>query len=285
MRFNEQILRDDNDSIIIKSFHSSVLPGKREYNAHHHTECELSLFITGSGVYSVGDREYSFGSGDMFLFGSNEAHCITEISGELNLLNIHFEPRILWETPENSELLKIFTARKKNFSNKFTHTDQELKGLILKAEKEMVKKEPGHRIQVKYALLAALIHIIRKYDYIKTDSRGPENFAVSERLKDAIIYINRNLEKNITLKDIADAACLTPTYFSAVFKKYNGISPWDYIKIKRVEKAIELLKTTNMTKLEIAEKCGFNSSSNFYKIFIEITGKKPGDYLPSLLLK
>ena len=58
----------------------------------------------------------------------------------------------------------------------------------------------------------------------------------------------------------------------------NGISPWDYITIKRVERAVELLKTTELTKLEIAERCGFSGSSNFYKAFAHVTGKKPGDY-------
>ena len=71
---------------------------------------------------------------------------------------------------------------------------------------------------------------------------------------------------------------MTQTYFSSVFKKFNGVSPWEYITIKRVEMAIELLKSTDMTKLEIAEKCGFKSSANFYKAFNNITGKKPKDF-------
>ena len=61
-------------------------------------------------------------------------------------------------------------------------------------------------------------------------------------------------------------------------KKLNGISPWEYITIKRVERAVEMLKTTDLTKLEIAERCGFSGSSNFYKAFAHVTGKKPGDY-------
>ena len=44
---------------------------------------------------------------------------------------------------------------------------------------------------------------------------------------------------------------MTPTYFSSVFKKFNGLSLWDDITIKRVEKAIQILKTTDMIKLEI----------------------------------
>ena len=77
---------------------------------------------------------------------------------------------------------------------------------------------------------------------------------------------HNNLEKKITLKDIADIAYMSQSHFSALFKKFNGISPWDYITIKRVEKAITLLKTTNLSKLEIAAQCGFSSHSNFYKM-------------------
>ena len=278
MRFNENILYDKNHSAIIKTFHSSVAPTKRTYNEHHHTECEISIFLSGSGIYSVHGIEYTFGPGDMFLFGSNETHCITEIYEELDLLNIHFEPRILWENPENIELLNLFAMRNKNFSNKFSRRDTELGDIIKSIENEMVEKNTGYMVQVKYALFSALIHIIRKYDYIRHDDSLVQSITMAERLKEAMLYINANLENKLTLKEIADVACLSQTYFSAVFKKLNGISPWDYIKIKRVEMAIELLKTTNMSKLEIAKKCGFESSSNFYKIFLKITGKKPNDY-------
>ncbi len=100
-----------------------------------------------------------------------------------------------------------------------------------------------------------------------------------------IDYINKNLSAKLTLQELADIACLSPTYFSAVFKKFNGISPWEYISIKRVEKAVEMLKSQNLTKLEISERCGFSSPSNFYKTFSEITGKKPTDYTDKKISK
>lgn len=276
MRFDEHILTEQNGNIIIKAFHSGVLPEKRAYNAHHHTECELSLFISGSGIYSVSGKNYTFSPGDMFLFCSNEPHCITEISEKLNLLNIHFEPRILWENPDASELLALFNDRSESFSNKFPSDDIDLKNFILRAEKEIKSRAPSSRLQAKLLIYSALIHIIRNYN---ATTATPASTAVpAENLKDAIMFINNNLDKNITLNQIAETACLSPTYFSAVFSRYNGISPWEYIKIKRVERAIELLKTTKLSKIEIAEKCGFNSPSNFYKIFSAVTGKKPGDY-------
>ncbi len=277
MKFDELIMYGNTGNIILKTFHSTVSPVKRAYNAHHHTECELSVFTEGSGIYSGQGKEYEFDKGDIFLFGSNEEHCITAINREINLLNIQFEPRILWEHPENIELLKLFTARNKNFSNKFSNSDTDLSKYIFNIENELRNQKTGYKIKVKYLLLSALIHILRNYPYINMDAVITSANS-TDQLMNAMQYIDSNLNNKMTLKDIADTACMAQTYFSYIFKKFNGISPWEYITIKRVERAIEMLKTTNMTKLEIAEQCGFSSASNFYKAFLKITGKKPKDY-------
>ena len=277
MRFDELILYDNANIPYIKTFHSTVSPAKRTYNAHHHTECELSVFIDGEGIYSVRGREYHFKPMDVFLFGSNEEHCITAIDNKINLLNIQFEPRILWERSENIELLKLFSARNEHFLNCFDGSDTVLSTLILSLENELKNKNIGYKIHVKYLLFSALIHIMRNYPYTQKDAAFSGGKA-TEQLKNAMIYIDSNLENRLTLKDIADAACMTQTYFSSVFKKLNGISPWEYITIKRVEMAVNLLKTSDMSKLEIAERCGFSSSSNFYKSFLKITGKHPKDF-------
>ena len=277
MRFNENAIFDDNNSLILKSYHSSVDAGKRSYTEHHHTECELSVFLEGSGIYSVHGKEYEFHSGDIFLFGSNEAHCITDIYEKIDLLNIQFEPRFLWENSENTELLNLFAARNEKFSNKFAG-DGHLFSIIDDIEKEISEKPPCYKIKIKCLLLSALTHIMRSYDCIDKNKIISSHSPTSRSLKKATDYINTHFSEQITLKDISKEACMSETYFSAVFKKYNGISPWEYITIKRVEKAVALIKTTNMTKLEIAEKCGFTSSSNFYKAFYNITKKKPNDF-------
>ena len=277
MRFDELILYDDTNTPYIKTFHSTVSPSRRTYNAHHHTECELSVFIDGQGIYSVQDREYHFNPMDVFLFGSNEEHCITAINKEINLLNIQFEPRILWEHSENIELLKLFSARNEHFSNQFDSSDTTLSTLIMSLENELRNKNTGYKIQVKYLLLSALIHIMRNYANTRRDTEFIGG-KTTEQLKCAMLYIDSNLENRLTLKDIADTACMTQTYFSSVFKKFNGISPWEYITIKRVEMAINMLRTSDLSKLEIAERCGFSSSSNFYKVFLKVTGKHPKDF-------
>ena len=124
MRTGEVLLTDESGNTVIKAYHSVLPPQKRVYQAHHHTECELSFFLRGSGIYRLSDREYPFHPGDIFLFGSNEAHCITELYEDMDLLNFQFEPRILWEDLECGPILNMFTARSKNFSNRFPAGDE-----------------------------------------------------------------------------------------------------------------------------------------------------------------
>jgi xylan 1,4-beta-xylosidase len=160
----------------------------------------------------------------------------------------------------------------------FPKEDVILCNLIQKVEKELSEMNTGYKTGAKCALFETLIHIMRKYEYTVKEPVSRQSSRAVMQLREAMNYINENLNRKLTLKEIADKAYLTETYFSSLFKKYNGISPWDYVMIKRVEVAIEMLKTTSLTKLEIAERCGFESSSNFYKAFAKVTGKTPSEY-------
>ena len=94
----------------------------------------------------------------------------------------------------------------------------------------------------------------------------------------ALNYIERNYSSSITLSDAADAASISPDYLSRLFKGEIGRPFHDYLNRIRVEKAIELLETTNLKVYEIARNVGIDSYRYFLVIFRKITGKSPTDY-------
>jgi AraC-like DNA-binding protein/ligand-binding sensor protein len=91
-------------------------------------------------------------------------------------------------------------------------------------------------------------------------------------------YIWENYTKKIGLKEIANAAGLSASYFSSIFKEEMGENLSNYLNRLRVEKAAAMLISTNMSISGIASACGFEDQSWFSKIFKNNTGFTPGKY-------
>ena len=281
MRFNEYIHRD------IVSFHSSVPSGSRPFSEHHHTQFEIALFLSGEGIYRMKTKQYSFQKGDIFLFSSNEIHCITEIFPDepLELINLQFEPRLVWSNGgfADATLLRIFLSRNESFQNRIDRNHPAalaIRNDIMQIEQELMEEKHGYELMARFYLARILISLDREYNIVKKEEKTCRQDQTYMQLEKAMRYIDENLEKKLTLSELAHTAAMGKTYFSTVFKKLNGISPWDYITIKRVEKAVFYLQSSSSSKREIAGLCGFSSSSNFYKAFFKVTGKTPGDIKP-----
>ncbi|MDP4134027.1 MAG: AraC family transcriptional regulator [Bacillota bacterium] len=286
MRYINYELTDSNKNTLLRFFHSTVPSGRRMLTEHHHTECEIAMFISGGGIYTVGKKEYKCLPGDVLLFGSDEQHYITDIfEGEkFDIIGIQFEPRFLWSEQGlfDFSLMKLFIDRTPSFENLFDRNNPsaaKIKEDILSIEREFSEKNFNYPLMIKLYICDILMKMIRDFGYVATGNTDMRYGSILKQLSISLDYINSHLEEDITLEALSSLSAMNKTYFSTVFKKFNGISAWDYITIKRVEKAIALLKNTNLKKLDISQRCGFNSSSNFYKSFIKVTGKSPGDYV------
>lgn len=102
-------------------------------------------------------------------------------------------------------------------------------------------------------------------------------------IEKSLAFIDEKLENDLTLEELSRVAHMGKNYFYRQFRRLNGISPWEYITIKRIERAITYLETTNPAWLEIAAKCGYNNAANLYYSFMKISEKTPSDYKNNLL--
>ena len=94
----------------------------------------------------------------------------------------------------------------------------------------------------------------------------------------AMTYINDHLDRSLSLEEIAAVAGFTRTYFSTLFTELNGLTTWDYITIRRIERSCELLIRTDLPIIEVAENCGYGNLSNFNRMFLRIVGSSPSAY-------
>lgn len=86
------------------------------------------------------------------------------------------------------------------------------------------------------------------------------------RLQVAKQYMHDNLSRNISLKDIAQAALLSEYYFHRSFKKYFGVTPQKYLQNIRLQKAEEYL-LADYSKSDVAHMCGFQEPKYFSRVF------------------
>ena len=101
---------------------------------------------------------------------------------------------------------------------------------------------------------------------------------VSPQINKACDYIGIHLEEKITIREMAEKFGYTEYYFSSKFKKEMGVSFREYIHQKRIEKAAEILSSTNRDIQEISVELGYESPSYFCEIFKKVTGISPGEY-------
>lgn len=101
---------------------------------------------------------------------------------------------------------------------------------------------------------------------------------ISNATQIAIDYILSHLHYDINLKEIAEQAGFSETYFSALFKKETGDTVTEFIQKSRVEKSENLLRYSEYSLKKISQYLGFCSQSHFSQTFRRYTGMTPGQY-------
>lgn len=102
---------------------------------------------------------------------------------------------------------------------------------------------------------------------------------ISKDLVEMLMYIDKNLSRTIREEDVADYCHYSVTYFSKFFHKTIGVSFRDYLTLKRISLAKQLLTNYRKEKISfIAFQCGYNDVSYFSRIFKKKTGITPATY-------
>jgi YesN/AraC family two-component response regulator len=97
-------------------------------------------------------------------------------------------------------------------------------------------------------------------------------------IKEAIDYINKNIQKQITLKEVANTVHLNASYFSVLFKDHTRMTFSEFITRKRLQIAKTLLLTSNLQVEEISFQVGYQTAKYFIKIFKDYEGITPSKF-------
>lgn len=123
-----------------------------------------------------------------------------------------------------------------------------------------------------YSFLASFKYLEQ---YRRINVLGHKEYPLSSK---AIHFMQENIERNLTLDEIAHYFKYSPSHFSMLFRKETGLSPINYFIRLKIQKACQYIELSNLKIHEISIKLGFDDPAYFSRIFNKIMGMSPSMY-------
>jgi AraC-like DNA-binding protein len=107
-------------------------------------------------------------------------------------------------------------------------------------------------------------------------SRAPGHALI--QLRQARDHADRHFADPLTLEDLASVAALSKYHFHRIFTVTYGRTPAAHLTERRIERAQDLLRSTNLSVTEVCFAVGYNSLGSFSSRFTQIVGETPSEF-------
>jgi len=164
----------------------------------------------------------------------------------------------------------------------FRSRDPLVEGIGLALNAELESDGSPNRLYAESLAHVLAVHLLRRY----SASTQPVRDAIGElpkyRLRRIIEFISENLDRDMTLAEIAAQVEMSLYHFARMFKQSTGLAPHQYLLEQRVERAKTLLADPKLPLVEIAHRLGFADQSHFTVVFRRLTATTPKAYRKAL---
>lgn len=248
---------------------------------HFHDEIELLLVTKGKKRFEINDENIFLDKGDCIFVNRRVPH-ITEtlVDGTIDiLLQLNVENLMLDEKSRVNKYLTLILSEKETeyfvFRNG-TEAAKEISSCMKNISEEYLAGKKACNTYIK-AELYHIVGFLCRNGIIKESGflHVKEDMG---KIKDALLFVEKNYAKQITLDEISDVVNMNPSYFCRYFKKFTGKTIMEYINFVRICKAESFLASTKDSVIEISMEVGFSSASYFNRVFKNINGISPTEY-------
>jgi AraC family transcriptional regulator of arabinose operon len=123
-------------------------------------------------------------------------------------------------------------------------------------------------------LYVSLNNFLEPFIYAKKATGKGEADVVNQTLE----FLKDNINKNLSVADISAYANLSVSKFSVLFKTRMGYSPIEYFNLLKIQKACQLLSSTDLRINEVGREVGFNDAYYFSRLFRSALNQSPKEY-------
>lgn len=257
------------------------------YSRHKHNFFELTFVLKGYGQHILNESIIDYKEGDIFFLTPEDEHefvvakpttfGIIKFTEQLFLEKATFSSSTYWR--KNIETV-IFHSN--IIAESIVHREKDKSQLF--GLYELIKNEIENALvynrNVLTELFGALLIVLSRNLKSTLKNKANANISDKEKIDTILTYVRQNVldKERIRIKSIAEEFYMSPNYVSIFIKKHAGISIQQYVIQTKIKMAERLLKQTNLSINEIADKTGFVDASHFNRIFKKYNSINPSEY-------
>ena len=225
----------------------------------------LIYTVSGSGYLNYRGKEHTLKPGQICVINCAEyQYYKTGEEGNWELRWIHFNGSAckFYSDMINEDSLCVIELADASEINRHLN---EITALILKDE-----------INTDIRISMLLTNILTELAVNRHNPQSSKSYALhSKMLENAMDYMRCHYRQNIKARDLLKTTHVSEYYFMRLFRKYTGVSVYEYLTNYRLNKSKLLLKETNLTVYQIAFEVGFNNVNNYIRDFKKVVGTTP----------
>ena len=267
------------------SMYREVGEGRIVASRSHQSSMEIVEVTAGAVMVQIGTELVAAGEGDFLYIPPAMTFRVDAVTDSAAVRGMIFDTSIIEENLENfdSEVFYMFYVQSKNKITVFG-TDHPinptLKRFMRESYEEYTDKDICYKLPIRANIYHMMTALLRYYCGSKNELDRMIYHNVL-RLRPVISYIDEHFREKIYIEELSAMINVSPDYFTKMFKESIGKTPIDYINGMRVNSAMELLCTTDMSMTEIADAIGFCNPNYFHKIFKQYMLTSPLAYRKS----
>jgi AraC-like DNA-binding protein len=251
---------------------------------HCHSSYELHYIPSGHGILTINQNKYKIIPGTFYLTGPGVYHeQISAPKEPMSEFCINFDYKILKTNIKDGvpkqEVEGLINALKNSY---FWFGSDEHKDIALfeKIFYELENQFTGYYTIVRNYLTQIIINMLRYFIQQKATYSIPRKSLddVRKQTLDNLLYTEFT---DITMAKLANSISVSPRQLDRIMKQFYSMSFKQKLLNIRIDNAIYLLKSTNLTIDEICKQTGFNSSSYFCRVIKKRNGITANEYRSS----
>lgn len=234
----------------------------------------LIYCVKGSGRYRIEDKQYEVKANQYFILPANKTHAYASNNNDpWTIYWIHFRGTLAAYYGENAEEPTTVSA---SLNSRIADRNNIFEDIFLTLSDNYTIDNLRYTSSLLHFYLGSLRYLPIYRKCHKNNDQGTDDHSIM--VNATLRYMEENIERQLTLQDLATYTGYSISHFSMVFRASTGHSPLSYFNMLKVKKACELLDTTDMKITQISCMVGIDDSLYFSRLFRKVVGISPKQY-------